>query len=321
MSQDKGLLRVAAVSPRIEFGRPEANLATILAWIDQAWQQNADLVCFPEVSLQGYCTIRKLVHDLAESVDGPSVQEIHRRAASLDVVVSVGMSLRDGEHVFNSQVFIGPDGVLGVQRKVHLCVEDEAYEPGGTWDSVAVKHWKIGTNICFDSEFPEPARVLAVKGIDILLMSFACGRLNTPHTADAGTWVDKVFRYAPSRAYDNQIFVVGFNHAGRVPDPDGYAATQPDYPAGTTHLWPGYCFALGPDGDLLAESDRFRHESNMLVVDLDPERICRARQGLKIKWPGQTVCGDRLEVRRTDTFGDILTAGRRQSLPPHQIRD
>ena len=74
------------------------------------------------------------------------------------------MSLREGERVYNSQVFLGPAGVLGTQHKVHLLGSDRSYDLGGSWDVVDVDGWKIGTNICFDAEVP--GHFLAVRRAD-----------------------------------------------------------------------------------------------------------------------------------------------------------
>ena len=318
------MLRVAAVALRSEFGEPDANLDCILEWTDQAADAGAQLVCFPETALQGYCTIAETVHSQAEPVDGPRMVAIRERVEKLGITVSVGMALSQGGKIFNSQVFIGPDGFIGAQHKVHLCRADGAYEPGDEWNVIELCGWKIGATICFDSEFPEAARILALKGADLVLMSFASGRRDSlGAAAEPGDWHHEVLKYAPSRAYDNRVFVVGFNHAGQVADARGLAVANPQglegieewAPPGTIHRWPGYNFAIDPTGSVIAESDGSSHEPNMMVIDLAPEILKRTRSPIDVKWPGGWTSGDFSAVRRVDTFHELLQPDRRGKQP------
>ena len=308
-------LRIAAVAFRSEFGDVQANLGSMLDWMDRAADHEADLVCFPEIALQGYCSRREVIRRLAEPIDGPSCTALARRARELDITVSFGISLREGPRVYNSQVFFGPDGMLGLQHKVHLLGSDRGYDPGVSWDVVDVEGWKIGTNICFDANFPEAARVLALKGADVVLMSFATGRRSSlGEAAQPGDWVNELMCWAPARAFDNRVFVVGVNHAGDVEDRRGYAVANHEgadgieewAPAGSVHRWPGYCFAISPRGRVCAESDRSKHDENVVLADLDPAALKVARTPLEASWPAE-IPGHFLAVRRADTFGEILS--------------
>jgi predicted amidohydrolase len=312
-------LRVAAVACRSEFGNVPRNLDVILRWVESAAAQGADLVCFPEVALQGYCSLPGVIRDLAEAAEGPSCRALTRAAAQWGVTVSLGMSLRDGARVYNSQVFVGPAGFLGAQHKVHLGGIDRAYDPGHAWEVYPVGGWLVGATICFDSEFPEAARILALRGAHLVVMSFATGRrssLNEP--ARPEEWKGELMAWAPARAYDNRIYVVGVNHAGDVRDERGLAVANPEgnpaveewAPPGTVHRWPGYCFALSPRGVLCAESEQAGRDESMLLVDLDPEVFEKARSPIEVKWPSGTVAGHFLKVRRTDTFGGLLSPPR-----------
>ncbi len=310
-------LRVAAVAFRSEFGDVGRNLHNMLGWIDRASDQGADLVCFPEIALQGYCTPPDVIRRLAEPLDGPACTALQARASDRGITVSAGMSLREGDNVYNSQVFLGPSGFLGAQHKVHLCGNDRAYDPGNSWETIRLGEWTVGATICFDSEFPEAARILALKGVHLQLMSFANGRRNSLNQpAKPEDWMNEVMIFAPSRAYDNRIFVVGFNHAGAVRDDQGYALANPDdrpdveewAPVGTTHRWTGYSFAISPEGTLLNEADGSSRDENMVVTDLDPELLRKARVPIFVKLPGgEELAGHFTAVRRVDTFAEILS--------------
>ena len=95
MREDIRPLRVAAVASKSEFGDKATNLGVILDWMEKAAQQSSDLVCFPEIALQGYCTIPRIILDLAEPIHGPHIETIRNCACRLGLVASVGMALRD----------------------------------------------------------------------------------------------------------------------------------------------------------------------------------------------------------------------------------
>ena len=314
-------LRVAAVAFRSEFGDVEHNLGNMLEWMEKAAGQGANLVCFPEIALQGYCSQPTLIRELAEPIDGPACTALSQKASELGITVSTGMSLREGESVYNSQVFLGPSGFLGAQHKVHICGIDRAYEPGRAWDTIHVGDWVLGVNICFDAEFPEAARIPSLKGAHLLLMSSACGRRSSlKGPAEPEDWLKEVMLWAPARAYDNRIFVVGVNHAGEVLDERGLAVGNPEgrpdeeewAPPGTTHRWPGYSFAINPMGAVFAESDRSSRDENMVLADLDPDLLRKSRVPIDVKWPDREVAGHFLEVRRVDTFEEILAQSREE---------
>ena len=312
-------LRIALVSFRAEFGDVSKNLENILSWIDRSASQGAQLICFPEVALQGYCTVEKVIRRLAEEKDGSSCRAIYERANRYGIVVSLGMSLREEDRIFNSQVFLGPSGFLGMQPKIHLCGNDRAYDLASEWNVIQVGQWRVGTTICYDSEFPEAARILSIKGIDILLMSFANGRRNGKNEpAQPGDWYAEYMPFIPSRAYDNRIFVIGVNHGGEVLDSQGYAVANPLgsegveewAPGGTLHRWTGTAFAVDPMGQLMAATDQSNHEEKMLVIDLDPKLLSKARYPCEVKTTSGVARGDFLEVRRTEAFEEILRSGR-----------
>lgn len=312
-------LRVALVPIRAEFGDVAKNLANILSWIERAGGQGANLVCFPEIALQGYCTVPAVVRKLAEPADGPSCNAIHKQTQRFGLVASLGMSLLQDGRMFNSQVCIGPSGFLGAQHKIHLCGFDKVYDLASEWNVIDIGGWKMGATICYDSEFPEAARILAIKGADLVLMSFANGRRNWKNEpALPGDWQDEHMPFIPSRAYDNRMFVVGVNHGGEVRDVGGNAIANPEgetgvlewAPQGSLHRWTGYAFAISPMGRLIAEADRTHHGEKMLIVDLDPARLDEARYPCPVKLPSGPVHGDFVQVRRTDTFGAILLPSR-----------
>jgi N-carbamoylputrescine amidase len=102
-------IRVAAVSMNGFLGQPRAVLSAIDAWCRRAADQSVDLVLFPELVIHGHCTPN--TWDLAEAVpDGPSVSSLVEMAARHRLFLCAGMSEKERDVVFNTQVLVGPEG-------------------------------------------------------------------------------------------------------------------------------------------------------------------------------------------------------------------
>ena len=125
--------RVAAVSMNGFLGEPERVLRTIDDWCERAAAEKAELVLFPELVVHGHCTPN--TWELAEPVpDGPSVARLVEIAKRHRLVLCAGMSEKENDIVFNTQVLVGPDGYIGKQRKLHLSRDESVLLQGGTRD-------------------------------------------------------------------------------------------------------------------------------------------------------------------------------------------
>lgn len=286
------------ISFAAEFGDTQRNLDRMVPLIEEAAELGAKLVCLPEIALQGYHTDLPKMRREAEAIDGPSCSRLIEEAQRHDLVVSVGMALREGERVFNAQVFLGPKGPLGYAPKIHLTGEEaEMFDAGDHWPVIDLGFAKVGTIICFDAEFPEAARCLALQGADVILMSFATGRCDScGRPQDPLQWPDQVLTWAPARAYENRVFILAVNHSGDIVDDQSVCGAS-WIEAGATHRWPGYSFAVGPDGVVLAESDRDHNRERILCVDLEPDLISNWRE----------AAGDFLHWRRPETYGELTS--------------
>ena len=154
---------------------------------------------------------------------------------------------------------------------------------------------KIGTIICYDNQFPEPARILALRGADVLLM---------PHAARVRMWEDTaesmvaarnhthdyfISCYA-QRARENASFVVLTNQAGRAGYVDSYPRDSPNQPH---HC--GGAIVFAPDGEVVASTQRDEIRDEMIVTDLDTARITAERS-----LPNYT-----LRTRRPELYGEL----------------
>jgi predicted amidohydrolase len=150
------------------FGQPEHNLDALAEAVSGA---RADLIVAPELALSGYLFARKgEVEQMAEEIPGPATDRLTLAAAQANCHLVVGLAERSGERLFNSAVLIGPKGVVGVYRKVHLFDEEKLYfAPGDRGFSLFdVRGVKVGLLVCFDHFFPEAARTLALQGAQII---------------------------------------------------------------------------------------------------------------------------------------------------------
>jgi predicted amidohydrolase len=190
-------------------GDVPANLAALEQTAIAASTAGAAILLCPECWLCGY-NIGAAVHALAEPRDGTSAQRIAAIARQNKLTIVYGYAERDAAsgHIFNAVQVIGPDGlVLSHYRKTHLFGLDEraAYTPGNQMETPFSFHeFNIGLLICYDVEFPESVRSLALMGADLVLIPTAL-------TDDYGAVPDFI---VPARSVENQIYVAYCNHAG-----------------------------------------------------------------------------------------------------------
>jgi predicted amidohydrolase len=131
-----------------------------------------ELIVFPELVVTGAVSDRETAERLAESIPGPSTERLREIAAAADAYLVAGLIERDADsgRLYNGAVLIGPDGVAGTYRKLHLTAADRAWATAGdlglpTFD---IPPGRIGMLIGYDALFPEAARSLALDGADII---------------------------------------------------------------------------------------------------------------------------------------------------------
>lgn len=213
----------------------QANLEALAQTASAASAAGAELLLCPECWLAGY-NIPEDCHALAEAVDGPSALAISELAKKFGLAIVYGYAERDGATgtIFNSAQAIGPDGAsLGNYRKTHLfgAFERGLYQAGEVFaPPFAFSGWKIGMLICYDVEYPEAVRSVALAGADLILIPTAL-------TDEYACVPDLI---VPARSVENQVFVAYCNHA--------------DAENGLSYLG-GSCLT-GPDGRAIVSAGR-----------------------------------------------------------------
>ncbi|HZT31995.1 MAG TPA: nitrilase-related carbon-nitrogen hydrolase [Bryobacteraceae bacterium] len=290
-------IKVAAITMNGLLGQAEQNLARIEQWARCARDAGAELALFPELVVHGHCDPDTWFN--AEPVPGgPATQRLCRLARELGLFLCVGLSEKDRDLVYNTQVLAGPQGFIGAQRKIHLSRDEVIYYKGGMEMPVFdIGKARIGISICYDNWLPEVCRILALKGADVLLMPHAMRMKmweDTPESERAAAVCSRQFWLTtyPMRAVENACYAVICDQAGRA----GYVATYPkDSPSQPHHA--GGCVVIDPNGEIAGETQCERIQEDMLVVDLLPEKLWEARSK-----PNYT-----LRTRRPELFG-LLSA-------------
>lgn len=166
-------IRVAGVQMDPKLADLAGNLAHCLERLDTAAEAGAQLVVFPEAALSGYVfgSMEEAI-PVTESIPGPSTDALAAACRRLDVHTAVGLLEKDGDDYYNASVLIGPEGLIGKYRKLHLPFlgVDRFVRPGNLPPKVyETKLGRIGLSICYDLDFPEYPRVLALMGAQILV--------------------------------------------------------------------------------------------------------------------------------------------------------
>jgi predicted amidohydrolase len=287
---------LAAVSMNSELGKQEETLELIGNFTNEASAEGAELVVFPELVVHGHCTPN--TWELAEPVpNGPSVEKLCGLAEQHGVFLSAGLSEKENDIVYNTQVVVGPEGYIGKQRKLHMSRDESFFYKGGReFQVLDLGKCKVGIVICYDNQFPEVARIIALKGADIILM---------PHAARQGRWDDTpeseaaarqhVFDYFTSayrmRARENACFCVYADQAGRA----GYVDSWPRDHFNQPHH-PGGAMIIGPDGNLIKHTQTQRIRDEMIVAELDAGLLAKTRSH-----PNYT-----LRTRRPELFSELV---------------
>ena len=238
--------RFAAVQMESRLNDPTQNLRMILDKLEEAAKLDAQVVVFPECSLTGYALTAEEADAISEGIPGPRTKAIQEACANLDVIAVVGTLEKDSQGAcFNSAVLMDRSGLLGVYRKTHLpFLGVDRYLAGGDriLEPVKTHVGALGMLICYDLRFPEPARVLALLGAQVILLPTA--------------WPEKATIYrdfiGQARAEENRVFLVAANHAGQE--------------RGTRYL--GNSLIISPGGEILAQADE--KEETILTADFEP---------------------------------------------------
>jgi deaminated glutathione amidase len=274
----------------------KSNIDNCVTWLERCVESSgADLVVLPESASTGFTPgiAPEELGELVGPVPGPVTEPIQQAAARLGVHVVFGGYERgaDPGTVYNTAALFGPDGeLLGAYRKTHLFSGESRAEGGWVTpgDRAVVVHTdlaRIGLIICFDGDYPELARVEAVRGAEVICRPSALLR-----SADIWELTNR------ARAYDNHVFVVGANATGT--DPGGA-------------IYFGNSMIVSPIGEVIALA---ASHQGWISARLDPGTALRSlTPGSSVPQRFDHLADRNLDVIRTHL--DDLAAPARTSFP------
>ncbi|NTV82692.1 MAG: hypothetical protein HGA23_00145 [Bacteroidales bacterium] len=183
---------------------PEENIRQLEPLIDAV--AGSHLVILPELSNSGYnFSSFNQAYLCSETIGEKGLFQdfLLRKAREKDLFIVSGINEREGEHLFNSAILAGPSGIIGKYRKMHLFMnEKDIFQKGNSGLPVFnLGPFKIGIMICFDYLFPEPWRIMAEKGADLIC-----------HPSNLLT--ENPHRCLPGIALMNRIYVATANRIG-----------------------------------------------------------------------------------------------------------
>jgi 5-aminopentanamidase len=246
------MIRLSALQMQTAGPDTAANLARIETSAREAAEAGATLLVTPELGITSYGGGEK-IRALAEPAGGAIAARLAGIARETGVALVAGFAEKAGDAVYNSAIYTDGSGKPSVYRKSHLYGE---YERGlftpekPSTCLLSHRGMTLGMLICYDVEFPENVRRLALAGAEMILVPTA-----TPKGA-SGTFIAE--KMIPVRAFENQIFIAYVNNIGRDGDFD-YA---------------GKSVIAAPDGTALAAAGL---AEQLLTVNIEPELYARSR--------------------------------------------
>jgi len=202
------IIKIAAVQMDPRLMQVEENLASMVRAAREASQNQAKLIVFPECSLTGYVfSSREEALPYAETIPGPSTEALLSICKELEIYIVFGLLEKEDDKLFNALSFVGPKGFVASYRKNHLPFLgiDRFVDKGNRPFQVhSTPIGNIGVHICYDVLFPESARIMALLGADIIVLStnFPNGRGETLNCV------------ARARAIENKVNLVSSDRVG-----------------------------------------------------------------------------------------------------------
>lgn len=262
--------------------------------IERLAAQGAQLIVLQELHNSLYfCQVEDVAHfDLAEPIPGPSTQFFGQLAKRLGVVIVTSLFERRAPGLYhNTAVVIERDGsIAGRYRKMHIPDDPAYYEkfyftPGDLgFHPIDTSVGRLGVMVCWDQWYPEGARLMALRGAELLIYPTAIGYAATDTPDEQQRQREAWTTVQRGHAVANGLPVVAVNRVGFEPDPSGLTDG--------IEFW-GSTFVAGPQGEMLYRASATDEEEQVVSIDLAHSEQVRRW------WPF-------LRDRRIDHYGDIV---------------
>ncbi len=256
-------MRIACCQLAPDVADPGGNCALACQAVASAVDREAQLIVLPELVNSGYVFRTEAEVQAAAIASGDALfHALAQEAARGDAVIVTGFCERGADgRLFNSSAVLDGEGVVATYRKLHLWDEESHWFEEGEQAApvVETRHGRIGLAICYDIEFPEVARGLALEGAEVIALP-----TNWPHDPAPPNGRPILPSLAATTAYLNKVFVAVCDRCG--------SERGVEFEGGSA--------IAGPDGALLAAPPAHRG-AGMLLADCDLARARDKRTGAR----------------------------------------
>lgn len=269
------------------------NILRLAEGVADLARRGAELIVLQELHNSLYfCQVEDVNNfDLAEPIPGPSTQMFGELARQYGVVIVTSLFERRAPGLYhNTAVVIERDGAIaGKYRKMHIPDDPAYYEkfyftPGDLgFKPIDTSVGRLGVMVCWDQWYPEAARLMALRGAELLIYPTAIGYALSDEPDEQQRQRRAWQTVQRGHAVANGLPVVTVNRVGFEPDPSGQT--------GGIQFW-GTSFVAGPQGELFYEATEDEEES--IIVSIDMEHSEQVRRW----WPF-------LRDRRIDDYAEI----------------
>lgn len=266
-------VRVAIFQAERPVGSEQAihkNIERLAEAVAEAKKFDAQLISFPELYVEGYTMTPTVVQKLAEPSDGPSIMRAREIAKDSNMAIVCPYAEKDDAsgqaRYYDSIAFVGADGsLLHNYRKTHLFGMAERNNfnfgytegEGDAFKISTVNGFSVGILNCYEAEFFELSRILALEGAKLIVIPTAADYYYNL-AGGASTKVpypDISKNLIPAHAYENNCFIAYCNRSGAERVGTG------------TWQYRGNSIICGPHGDTMLAA---RNEDTLLIADLVP---------------------------------------------------
>jgi predicted amidohydrolase len=269
-------MKVAAIQTGVAFNDPQVNARHAISEVERLAALGVELVVLPECFLTGYCVDSlEAAARIAIDREDPALKMVHAAADRSGVTVALGFAEAGDDRLYNTVAFFEPGEAVRYYRKTHLPILgfDNFATPGDELQLFETRLGRIGVLICFDQRFPEPARVLALAGADLIILP-----TNWPIGAEVSAEIICI-----ARAAENRVWVVTANRIGKE---NGFEFI-------------GRSKVISPTGTVVEAAGA---GEAVLIADLD---LSQARQKRTITIPGKYET-EAFKPRRPDLYGNLM---------------
>jgi predicted amidohydrolase len=221
-------------------GDPFTALEIILRFANESEEKSVDLLLFPECFLTGYVLNEAYAANYSYDLESKQFAAILKQLEHIKSVLVFGVNEKTSGRLFNSAVVVNRGEIVGVYRKTHLIDPNELlYTSGKDYPAFEVKGLKYGINICYDTQFADAAKAIAVQGAQLLLSPAQ----NMLRRETAEYWKYKHTEIVAERVKETGLWFVRSDVTGVRP-PGEYGAERIGY---------GPTLAMNPKAEIVAQ--------------------------------------------------------------------